>query len=1018
MRNLKRLLTMVLAIAMMMSLMVVGTGAAFKDQNKIENTDAVNMNVALGIIKGRDTGDFDPAGNVTRAEMAKMICIVLNGGSEPSLGVKATPSFTDIKGHWGESYIEYCAGAGIVSGMGDGTFNPNGNVTGTQAAKMLLVALGYDAAFEGFNGASWSVKIGIAANQKALYDDLGVIDPNAPLNRDDAAQMIWNALNAKEVKYDYSLTTVNGQLQNIQKREDKTETLLADKFKSQETVGQLIQFSYNSTKEEWTYSVKNSDGTVKFTTDADFTNLYGQNVNVVAKMDGTKVSKVYGMYGDDCVVLFSGIVNDMDIKSDTVKFAGTTYDFDSKSKTDTYAYEYTYDKAFASAPKTALADLDGAQLAYNFNAIDSDDDGKVDFVVVYPYNVEEVTYVGSKTLTAGSSYTIEDCDVYTGIKKDDYAKITAKANTATNTANLAKVDKMVDGKITSIKGADYTIDGNVYALAKPISDMNVGATVKDAAVVNGFIWAADASGSTDIEDYAVVIGTDPGTGVNGPQAKLIFTDGTKKVVDTDVNYNGKIANGTAVTFEINSDKEYELTVVNFADKTGTGFDKAIPSGSDIESSGSNSNVKYIGDCNIADDAVIFVYNTADDSYSVVKGSKLLTTNVSGLAVKGAYADENSSNGYNVVKLAYITSTDTLVAADYNYGYAVAKYAQVKNTDGDVVYEYTLWNGTKEVKVQTTDTEKVVVLKGDVVKYTLNSDGYADDVVAYGTSATTAAAEVVAISAYDGTYIQLNGAGNRYEIDKDDTTILYIDNEDYLGVEGGNIQKADKDADGNYIANALVLYTGSDVDLIVFDVNNKIFEEITVVEAAVNAQAAYVAAGGLKTNAKYIAVTTALNADPQVEADIVDATTALNDATTVLKAAAKALADAKTAATAAQSAYVAAGGKTTDAVYTAVKTAVASNVTDDITAATTALTNATNDLVALKNAVTAANTALANSKDAKLLFIAEGGLNTDPLFQAVLTAETALKAALAADPQVTNTIKDATTDLNDAVAALN
>ena len=149
MRNLKRALSLALAMVMVLSMMVIGAGAAnyddFSDKDEIVNTEAVSVLVELGVIAGKDDGSYDPTGIVTRAEMAKMICVVLNGGKDPSLGSTVTNSYTDTVGHWAAGYIEYCTQLGIVAGKGDGTFAPNDTVTATEAAKMLLVALGYAA---------------------------------------------------------------------------------------------------------------------------------------------------------------------------------------------------------------------------------------------------------------------------------------------------------------------------------------------------------------------------------------------------------------------------------------------------------------------------------------------------------------------------------------------------------------------------------------------------------------------------------------------------------------------------------------------------------------------------------------------------------------------------------------------------------------------------------------------------------------------------------------------------------
>ena len=84
--NLKKVLTLVLTVAMLLSVMVVGTGAAFSDQDSIKNKEAVDVCTTLNIIAGMEDGSYRPANNVTRAQMCKMICVALNGGKEPTLG--------------------------------------------------------------------------------------------------------------------------------------------------------------------------------------------------------------------------------------------------------------------------------------------------------------------------------------------------------------------------------------------------------------------------------------------------------------------------------------------------------------------------------------------------------------------------------------------------------------------------------------------------------------------------------------------------------------------------------------------------------------------------------------------------------------------------------------------------------------------------------------------------------------------------------------------------------------------
>ena len=211
MRNLKRALSLALAAVMVLGMMVIGAGAVsvddFSDGADIVNKEAVTVLASLNVINGKDDGSYDPTGIVTRAEMAKMICVVLNGGRDPQLGAVVSDSYTDTVNHWAKAYIEYCTNLGIVAGRGDGTFAPNDTVTMAEAAKMLLVAIGYNADIEGYVGANWQINTDVKANQEDLYEGITATNTSVDLTRDNAAQMVYNALECQMVKYEYVVTT-------------------------------------------------------------------------------------------------------------------------------------------------------------------------------------------------------------------------------------------------------------------------------------------------------------------------------------------------------------------------------------------------------------------------------------------------------------------------------------------------------------------------------------------------------------------------------------------------------------------------------------------------------------------------------------------------------------------------------------------------------------------------------------------------------------------------------------------
>ena len=66
-RNRKKVLSLVLCVAVMLSVMVLGAGAAFSDQEQIENTEAVDACSALNIIGGYEDGSFHPERNIKRS---------------------------------------------------------------------------------------------------------------------------------------------------------------------------------------------------------------------------------------------------------------------------------------------------------------------------------------------------------------------------------------------------------------------------------------------------------------------------------------------------------------------------------------------------------------------------------------------------------------------------------------------------------------------------------------------------------------------------------------------------------------------------------------------------------------------------------------------------------------------------------------------------------------------------------------------------------------------------------------
>ena len=879
MRNLKRTLSLALASVMLVGMMSVGASAVnasdFTDADEIVNKDAVSTMTALGIINGKEDGSyFDPTGNVTRAEMAKMLCVAINGGVDPVLGVKDTPTFTDIKGTWAESYIEYCAANGIIAGRGNNKFDPTGTVSATEAAKMLLGVLGYSAEKSGLVGNDWAINTNVLANQNGLYKKLSNLNANTLLTRDNAAQMIYNALDADMVELNaagnyttsqYSYTGTESVVTGTERvwvltiKENNctdsgikaaVDALSGSVYNSRsdadETVNEVAGTEFNKVKyalEQKTQNVygentvtkyadetmghkylslitdgdavltdveKDSKGTYTLymngiTTkgqytkvEGDYSNLIGQKVEVLYKDS----ENVYGVYAstDSSLIVESTAGKVEAVKNGEVKIDGTTYKVDSNVTTTALYTGKLIDGLNVGGNKAAAV-----------KAYDNDDNGKIDTVVYVPFTAAKVTYVGEKSFNTdvNTNVKFEDVNAYDDMAKNDYVIKSDAANTVDDTDTYVLAET-VKGKIEATKSDSVRIDGTWYnyVTTTPDKDLALDSTVK-AAVLNGYIVKSEVvTSSHELQDYAVVVKTD--TDINGPQAKLLFADGTTKVVTTDKKYTDTMG---LVTYEVKKG-EYVLTeaVTDSADKAG--FDKIV-TGKYVNNSGKGK----IGGESIADDAVIFVKDSAG-KFSTMAGSDFAKYSTTSVVDKNitAYANKDNSTGYNSIVLAYVELNAKVNSITSNYGYVTSAVSTTKNKDGETVSSFTFWDGATEHKDIMTD-EKVSLSKGDIFTYEENKDG-SYTVTEVDNLLRTA---IIAYNEKNGdirfTDASLSDKGSNVNAEiTDDTVIIGINSDDKAGVEGVVPTIAIETAtSGVYQANAYyVMGAGDEVKLLVVD----------------------------------------------------------------------------------------------------------------------------------------------------------------------------------------------------------
>lgn len=211
----KKFLSLVMALVMVMSLIVVGASAKdFTDSDTINYDEAIDVISALEIVGGYTDGSFQPTTQLNRGQAAKIICNLILGVAAADNLVATKAPFPDVPAtHHFAGYISYCAQEGIISGYPDGYFRPNNSLTGYAFMKMLLGALGYDQKNEGLVGTNWSIQVAKLVQGIGLDADLdGDFVGSKAVTREEACLFALNALQARTVEYKTpgSSITVNG----------------------------------------------------------------------------------------------------------------------------------------------------------------------------------------------------------------------------------------------------------------------------------------------------------------------------------------------------------------------------------------------------------------------------------------------------------------------------------------------------------------------------------------------------------------------------------------------------------------------------------------------------------------------------------------------------------------------------------------------------------------------------------------------------------------------------------------
>ena len=362
-----------------------------------------------------------------------------------------------------------------------------------------------------------------------------------------------------------------------------------------------------------------------------------------------------------------------------------------------------------------------------------------------------------------------------------------------------------------------------------------------------YVKKASGTGTGRVADVAMVLATD-NTGVED-RAKIAFFDGTTETVDVDTVYTdnngteGKLSDlqdGVVYEYSVSGGK-YDFEPL----KSGIQDEKYEEYYGDLtyrtESNGTALTTSDFGDgtldndddlatfdgMKIDDDAQVLLYSSNDSKKITGKQFKAMSySKVVTVSTPTVYAFSGDMNGLDRIGALAVEVDDFtgLVKTWSNYGYIVTKPTRIDSK----TITYTVWTTNGNVEVQEEKSNINDRAKGTVIGFdTLNEkDGVnvIDDVEALGASTSNTVTDDITFTAItDANSKSVQFAvkpvgGSSTELDVAGT-ILYIDsnadNDLDIGVEDGEIKDAQK-IDGKYLANALVIGNGDDIELLIVD----------------------------------------------------------------------------------------------------------------------------------------------------------------------------------------------------------
>lgn len=723
MRKTSKLLSLVLAVLMMLSIVSVSASAQYTDVS-VDDTalnDAVNLLTTLGVAYGTTETTFAPDENVTRQQMAAFVYRLMKAGKQVT-GGNNTSGFTDLDDSTYYYMVSWTADNGIIKGTSATTFNPKGGITLQDAYVMLVRALGYE------KDTTLPYPIGFidVAESIGLDEDLpSTIQYTDTLTRGQVAILLANAFYAdmNEVTTKYKWVENKYMEDNTEKSTfayvpvETTETVASKVFGVVEETVQVVATTHYGFEAEPLYTERQDvDQIVGIRYDEDGERIGGTTATFPIKMKDLGLSGTSDDYFMAELTVFvkkddSNAVDDkfLAAKSNLIKktVAASDVVLERSSKTDKEYYvggvkDKTADKVMTGYITfgTTKAYIDNAP--YSYTTVDKKDYVRFIAMNEVSYNDGNATFKYVTTNNFEGDYVKEK----NADGKESYEKLTNSFATA-----FPRI------YYNGLYEADvYDVDGDGYAEYVMVKNFDIGeVVVKKNKEYSGLALTNTTSG---IEGFYTEKAVITGTYANGDVVLGFFPKNGNTVLKY-AEIKEVINPVTAiVTSKTNGDKSQTVTlstgeVIEFYDA-----DKKFASRNynfDTLAIGKSYVVYVKGDVLLYKDGISAAGFDADANYAIIIPHVEANN---GTPAEYLYAVEGVVNGefksYYYVDAIMGGAVKAVKLADYAY----AKF-EIDDTTGLVrpITDVESVKITKKANAETVIKE----IAGKFVTYTVNSD---------------------------------------------------------------------------------------------------------------------------------------------------------------------------------------------------------------------------------------------------------------------------------------------------------